>query len=51
MDIAKSLLSNMRLLLHTKTGAGSLAANSVGAAGGAGGGAVGGAIPAPGRRL
>ena len=40
MDIAKSLLSNMHLLLHSKTGAGSLAAHSLGAAGSPGGGAL-----------
>jgi hypothetical protein len=37
--------------MQTNTGAGSLAANSVGAAGGYGGGATGGAIPARGRKL
>jgi len=42
---------DMFVPVQANTGAGSLAANSVGAAGGAGGGAVGGAIPARGRRL
>jgi hypothetical protein len=46
-----AMTSLLCVSVQANTGAGSLAANSVGAAGGYGGGAVGGAIPARGRKL
>ena len=51
LDVTLAMTSLLCVCMQTNTGAGSLAANSVGAAGGYGGGAVGGAIPARGRKL
>ena len=49
--VTLAMTSLLCVCMQANTGAGSLAANSVGAAGGYGGGAVGGAIPARGRKL